>query len=358
MQPSPISLCLPNLNTRSFLEERMDSLLAQTVQDWELIVCDSYSDDGSWEFFQKFKGDPRIKLHQVPREGIYAGWNECLRRATGKYIYMATSDDTADPKLLETLLPPLENDSKVQVSVCAHQPIDEASKPIERPPLKSIEFLGEWYQRASIRSGPLEFLLHACFGNVWVTMTTVLFRRSILSQTGLFRTDMGPLADMEWTMRAALVGDVAWFPEKLATWRIHSRQASAMKWTLPARKTIYEAIQNVLDDPKSGIPEAWRSIPEWRAKVLAVAKAAYLEKYDLYRWVLRESPDRFWQGFSAALRQEPGWLLQRAFKGFGLGPELKVSSVAIMEQLLHTFSATWPPQEMPAFGNKRPAAAG
>src|SRR5690349_16386964 len=101
-----VSICLPNLNTRSFLDERMETIRSQTMTDWELIICDSHSSDGAWEFFQKFKGDPRIRMAQVPREGIYAGWNECLRRATGEYIYIATSDDTADTRLLDKMTRP------------------------------------------------------------------------------------------------------------------------------------------------------------------------------------------------------------------------------------------------------------
>ena len=90
-----ISVCLPNLNTRPFLEERIKTLLAQALTDWELIICNSDSHDGSWEFFEKFKHDKRVRLHQVPREGLYAGWNECLMRVRGKFI-----DGTPAPKLL------------------------------------------------------------------------------------------------------------------------------------------------------------------------------------------------------------------------------------------------------------------
>jgi len=56
--PTPlVSICLPNLNTCRFLAERMETLLAQTVNDWELIICDSHSDGGSWEFFQGTPGN-------------------------------------------------------------------------------------------------------------------------------------------------------------------------------------------------------------------------------------------------------------------------------------------------------------
>jgi glycosyltransferase involved in cell wall biosynthesis len=99
-----VSICLPNLNTRRFLEPRMESLLSQTLNDWELIIVDNYSDDGAWEYFQKFNDDPRIKLTQAPRAGMYANWNNCLRQARGEYIYVATSDDTCKPELLEKMV--------------------------------------------------------------------------------------------------------------------------------------------------------------------------------------------------------------------------------------------------------------
>jgi glycosyltransferase involved in cell wall biosynthesis len=46
-----VSILLPSLNAREFLEPRIDSLLSQTFADWEAIVLDSGSTDGSWDFF-------------------------------------------------------------------------------------------------------------------------------------------------------------------------------------------------------------------------------------------------------------------------------------------------------------------
>ena len=107
MNPT-VSICLPTLNAQRFLEVRMATILAQTLTDWELIVCDSFSDDGTWEYFQQFKDDSRIRLYQVPKEGLYAGWNECLRRCRGEYIYIATADDTMVPECLEKMVGALE----------------------------------------------------------------------------------------------------------------------------------------------------------------------------------------------------------------------------------------------------------
>ena len=75
MKPK-VSILLPNLNNRPYLDERMASIMAQTFEDWELVIVDNYSDDGAWEFFQQWQTkDPRIRLTQAPRDGMYANWN-------------------------------------------------------------------------------------------------------------------------------------------------------------------------------------------------------------------------------------------------------------------------------------------
>ena len=69
-----VSICLPTLNGQPLLTERLESILKQTFWDWELIVVDGFSSDGSWEFFQQHAvAEPRIRLAQAPREGVYGG---------------------------------------------------------------------------------------------------------------------------------------------------------------------------------------------------------------------------------------------------------------------------------------------
>ena len=93
-----VSILLPNLNNREYLPARFHSILNQTLTDWELIVIDGYSDDGAWGLIQECaKSESRMIVTQSPRKGIYAGINECLSRASGEYVYIATSDDTMAP---------------------------------------------------------------------------------------------------------------------------------------------------------------------------------------------------------------------------------------------------------------------
>src|ERR1035437_1738175 len=100
-----VSILLPTRNSRAFLDERLATILAQTFADWELIVADSFSDDGTWAVLQDAAAhDSRIALAQTPRDGIYPNWNRCLARARGEFVYVAPADDTMAPTLLTELV--------------------------------------------------------------------------------------------------------------------------------------------------------------------------------------------------------------------------------------------------------------
>ena len=339
-----ISICLPNLNTRPFLAERMETILTQTLTDWELIVCDSHSDDGAWEFFQKFEGDPRIHLHQVPREGIYAGWNQCLRRARGEYVYIATSDDTAVPGLLETLAGILDVEPEIHVAACDYDRIDERGRRIAGPIEEPRRMFGEWADRPCVRSGTSEFLLNICMGPVWGPAHSILFRRRLLEATGLFRTDVGYVADSEWALRASLATNVAYLPERLVSWRVHDRQATPRNWTLDARKALLEGARRVIRETDTNLPDEWKRVRDWRERLVRPRLHAYLDLFRLQRSVARWAPNAFAKGLCAALRREPAWALGRTLRGFPKGSEADCDMVSAARELLDIFQPPWPPK--------------
>jgi glycosyltransferase involved in cell wall biosynthesis len=340
--PTPlISICVPNLNKRQFLAERMETLLAQTFTDWEMIVCDSYSDDGSWEFFQKFKVDPRIRLYQVPRAGLYAGWNECLKRVRGEYVNIATSDDTADQHLLERLIQPLQARPEIHLSVCDFAEIDEHSKGIKRRQFDYRDFLGEWLNRPSLRDGKTEFLLHAWFGTIWITMAAAMFRRSLLDRIGYFPVNRGSFGDYEWSMRASLQSDIAYIPGELTTFRLYQTQATPTRWSSKEHRLNAQCVEAVVDDERSGLPISWKTIPHWREKILDGQLHEYHKSFDLHRWILRAAPARFGAGVLAALKADPAWFLHQTARGFPC--ETDKQRVEKLLALLKQFDGDWPP---------------
>lgn len=316
-----VSICVPTLNARHFLKARMDSIYAQTFSDWELIVCDSHSDDGTWEFAQQFATDSRVRLYQVPREGLYAGWNECLARATGEYVYFAPADDTMTPLLLEKCVASLQLNPKSEVVVCDFDEIDHSGKIITKEESWHRRFYGTSMNEPVIRTRLAEFLATLCLGTPWFTMTSVFFRRSLFDRTGPFPTRLGSHGDNLWTARATLAGDVVYLPERLATFRRHETQATVKYINPDLSWNLYSAFRELLDEVKADLPISWTDLPDWQKRLLNSRLRIFRDSLKLERWRLRTRPKQFLQSLFVAWRTQRTWLLQQAAKGFLASPE-------------------------------------
>lgn len=225
-----VSIVLPNLNNRRFLADRLESILAQSYSHWELIIVDSYSDDGAWTLIQDYAAhDSRFRISQAPREGIYPGLNRCLRLVEGEYVYIATSDDTMDPDCLEKMVAALEAHPDCGICHVCLRVLNENGDTIDgkwrRFPVS--RFFGDLMDVPHIRRAPHDGILHCGVYTVYTSLTQFLTRRSVFEETGLFRSDWGSEGDFEWAMRAALVHSTFHLPEELATWRMYQEQATA-----------------------------------------------------------------------------------------------------------------------------------
>ena len=336
MSSPVVSICLPNLNTRPFLPQRMESILAQSLADWELIVCDSYSDDGSWEFFEKFKADRRVQLHQVPRAGVYAGWNECLRRATGQYIYIATSDDTAEAELLETLIGALVGNADAQMASCKCSFIDEAGKQLqsgyEGVRINGEEIYGDWLRTNHRRHGASEFVATCVANHVWTTITAVLFRSSLLKETGLFAEDKSPVNDVDWALRACLCTDTIHVARPLASLRVHSTQASQRADFSTTAALQVRMVENTLRAFDSKLPAALRTAAA-REKLLWPKRVRAFNALQLHGTNLFRRPFSLLRGF----RDYPDLTARQAVHGFRWSRRPAVDAKAYTESLLREF---------------------
>jgi glycosyltransferase involved in cell wall biosynthesis len=226
-----ISILLPNLNGSLFLEARIESILNQSISDWEVVVIDGYSSDNSMDIIKKYSSqDPRWRVYQEEPRGIYQAWNSCLAKARGDLIYIATSDDTMDHSLLEKMSATLEMFPKCGLAMCALDFIDSNGNSLSRDKnwssFPAPIYFGDIFQSRHIRKAPLDGLLSFSLHNIYHSATQLLVRRSTYDYVGLYRTDYGSVADFEWSIRAGLAVDCIFLPEILATWRVHTNQAS------------------------------------------------------------------------------------------------------------------------------------
>lgn len=226
-----VSICLPTLNSRRFLAERLESICQQTLCDWELIAVDSKSQDGTFESLEKLASrDPRFRLHQTPADGIYSNINRSIEYGSGKYVYVATSDDTMPPDFLEKMVDALESHPGSDLAHCRVKMIDEEGhETLDWWSTNSVfaRSSGHFLDIPHLRSAPFDGLLHLLGRTVYTSLTQLLVRRSLFEKIGLFGSRWGSISDFDWDMRAALVSHTIHVPNTWGGWRLHSDQATA-----------------------------------------------------------------------------------------------------------------------------------
>ena len=122
-----VSVVVPNYNHARFLRRRVDTILAQTFKDFELILLDDCSTDDSRSILSSYAGDPRVRMefNEQNSGSTFKQWNKGVRLARGKYVWIAESDDYADEHLLEKLVSRLDADPSIVLCYCRSWQVSE-----------------------------------------------------------------------------------------------------------------------------------------------------------------------------------------------------------------------------------------
>jgi glycosyltransferase involved in cell wall biosynthesis len=266
MSAPKVSLLLPCLNARPFLEPRIESLTAQVYSDWEAIVLDSGSTDGSWKFLQSIaSADPRFRLYQVPREGVYAALNRGMQLAAGEFLHFATCDDTMSPEFLAKMVEALGQCPDAGIAVCDVRLINrngselsarDLSGHLSRAAIKRLLAHGnvgsafpgeELQQEINYRPAPHDCLIHFFGRSVYFSLTQLVVRLSLANAAGSFETTIGSVADFGWLLRLTNLTGTVHLPQKLAMWRFHGAQLSIRR-DLTRRSAVRMLCERALPD--------------------------------------------------------------------------------------------------------------
>jgi len=111
-----VSVIVPNYNHAIYLKQRIDSILNQTFQDFELIILDDNSKDESRSVIELYRNHPKI-THIVYNElnsgTTFKQWKKGIELASGEYIWIAESDDYCSPEFLEELYEGIKNNPSI-----------------------------------------------------------------------------------------------------------------------------------------------------------------------------------------------------------------------------------------------------
>ncbi|MDE6071461.1 MAG: glycosyltransferase family 2 protein [Muribaculaceae bacterium] len=127
-----VSIVVPNYNYARYLKERMDSIFNQTFTDYEIILLDDASTDNSVELLTEYAKDPRVSSLVINERNTglpFLQWKRGIEAARGKYVWIAESDDKADPEFLATCVKSLERKPEAVLAFAGSTVIDSDGNP-------------------------------------------------------------------------------------------------------------------------------------------------------------------------------------------------------------------------------------
>ena len=205
-----VSICIPAYNAERFIQDTLESALAQDYPNLEIIVSDDCSSDQTREVVKEYRHRGVDLYCQEKNLGMHANWNAVIRASHGKYAVKLDADDLLEPEYVSSMVAVMENHSKITFAHCACRLIDVNGN-----------FLG--YERSIhgsfIRNGLHEWPRYV-FGPRAVNI--VMIRRSAYDAVGGYDEKFKYSGD--WKMHRDLlkIGDVFYNDKVLASYRVHA----------------------------------------------------------------------------------------------------------------------------------------
>ena len=116
-----VSIIIPNFNHAQYLKQRIDTVLNQSFQDFELIILDDRSTDSSREIIEEYRSHPKIAqivYNELNGGSPFKQWEKGLSLAKGEFVWIAESDDYADVSFLEILMPLIKKNQNAGIVFC------------------------------------------------------------------------------------------------------------------------------------------------------------------------------------------------------------------------------------------------
>jgi glycosyltransferase involved in cell wall biosynthesis len=224
-----VSVIIPNYNHAQFLRQRVDSVLRQTFQDFELILLDDCSTDESQSILREYAADPRVRMefNEKNSGSTFKQWNKGVKLARGEYVWIAESDDYAEPHLLETLVSRLGTEPSAVF--CSSRSVRVSSEG------RIIGLVDSWVADLDpqkwtvdhLADGREECRKYLVRRNTIPNASCVVFRKAAYEQVGGADENLVLCGDWKLWASMALTGQIAYVGQALSYYRWHESSVRA-----------------------------------------------------------------------------------------------------------------------------------
>lgn len=211
-----VSVIIPNYNHEQFLDERIQSILNQTYQDFEIIILDDCSSDNSRQIIEKYRDDEHVShiIYNEQNSGsTFKQWEKGFEMAKGELIWIAESDDSCDYHFLENLVPNF-NDSRLVLAFSRSMQFDDDTE------------LGIYPSQVKMNNsfcmdGNSFIKRYLSYRNIVVNASSAIIRKSVINKIDTDYHLYKGCGDWLFWLYIAEQGDVCYSSECLNYFRQH-----------------------------------------------------------------------------------------------------------------------------------------
>ena len=222
--PPVVSVLVTNYNHARFLRRRLDSILGQTFQPIEIIVLDDASSDNSRDLMKDYaqRHSMQLVFNESNSGSPFIQWRRGAQLAMGKYIWIAESDDFADPRLLEVLVSRMEARPNVGLVYCQSFLVDENDRVTGKYNFIRADLNPSRWDRDFDNNGRDEVANYLFSQNTIPNASAVLVNKSLLLSASEHTADMRLMGDWWTWARVLMESDVSFVAEPLNFFRMHA----------------------------------------------------------------------------------------------------------------------------------------
>lgn len=214
-QGPKVSVCIPTYRGSATIGAAIESVLKQSLADFELIVIDDGSPDNTAAIVERFSDSRLIYLLNECNLGPQGNWNRCLEVAQGKYFKLLPHDDLLHPRCLERQVAVLDTDrdEKIALVFSARDVLGPDGNVLTRrgyPGGHEGTIAGSVVMRSCVRFGT----------NLVGEPGAVLFRKSLAERIGAFDATNPYVIDLDYWFRLLAHGDAYFCADPLAGFRV------------------------------------------------------------------------------------------------------------------------------------------
>lgn len=201
-----VSVIVPNYNHARYLKQRIESILNQTFQDFELILLDDASTDESVEVLSGYKSNPKVShfvVNETNSGSPFYQWKKGIELARGDYIWIAESDDFAHETFLMKSLNAINSNDKIKFSFSQSYVVDENSEIVGANYNWTDDINKERWKRDYTTDGRDEAIHFLTLKNTIPNASAVLFSRDLIHSVSYWPNDMEMTGD--WVFWVQLI---------------------------------------------------------------------------------------------------------------------------------------------------------